>query len=152
MNRTLWMPVVAVFVLLFAIQLVPYRVENPPVTGEPAWDSPTTEALARKACFDCHSNQVRVPWYGHIAPASWLVTQHVNEGRGILTGMSRCGEELDALMHALDGGYIRPAYGADPVRAGAAALPSGPASTGRASSCSGKPLPSSPPKVSSPQQ
>jgi magnesium chelatase subunit H len=28
-------------------------------------------------------------------------------------------------MHALDGGYIRPAYGADPVRAGAAALPSG---------------------------
>ena len=50
---------------------------------------------------------------------------YINEGRGIVTGLGRCGEELDALVHALDGGYIRPAYGADPVRSGAAALPSG---------------------------
>ena len=49
----------------------------------------------------------------------------VAEGRGIVTGMARCGEELDAVVHALDGGYIRPAYGADPVRSGAGALPSG---------------------------
>jgi magnesium chelatase subunit H len=39
--------------------------------------------------------------------------------------MARCGEELDAVVHALEGGYIRPAFGADPVRAGSAALPSG---------------------------
>ena len=51
--------------------------------------------------------------------------QFIQEGRGIVTGMARCGEELDAVMHALDGGYIRPAYGADPVRSGAGALPSG---------------------------
>jgi magnesium chelatase subunit H len=57
------------------------------------------------------------------APAA-LATM-VAEGRGVLGGMARCGEELDALVHALEGGYIRPAYGADPVRAGAAALPSG---------------------------
>ena len=50
---------------------------------------------------------------------------YINEGRGIVTGLGRCGEELDALVHALDGGYVRPAYGADPVRSGAAALPSG---------------------------
>jgi magnesium chelatase subunit H len=50
---------------------------------------------------------------------------YINEGRSIATGLSRCHEELDAVMHALNGGYIRPAYGADPVRAGAAALPSG---------------------------
>jgi magnesium chelatase subunit H len=53
------------------------------------------------------------------------LAQYVAEGRGIVTGMSRCGEELDAVVHALDGGYIRPAYGADPVRSGAGALPSG---------------------------
>jgi magnesium chelatase subunit H len=66
-------------------------------------------------------------WREHAAqiPAPGSLLEHINEGRGILTGMSRCGEELDALMHTLDGGYIRPAYGADPVRAGAAALPSG---------------------------
>jgi magnesium chelatase subunit H len=49
----------------------------------------------------------------------------ITEGRGILAGVARCGEELDAVIHALDGGYIRPAYGADPVRSGAGALPSG---------------------------
>jgi magnesium chelatase subunit H len=49
----------------------------------------------------------------------------IAEGRGIMTGMARCADELDAVVHALNGGYIRPAYGADPVRAGAGALPSG---------------------------
>jgi magnesium chelatase subunit H len=49
----------------------------------------------------------------------------IAEGRGIVTGLARCGDELDAVVHALNGGYIRPAYGADPVRSGAAALPSG---------------------------
>jgi magnesium chelatase subunit H len=57
------------------------------------------------------------------APA--VLATMVAEGRGVLGGMARCGEELDAVVHALEGGYIRPAYGADPVRAGAAALPSG---------------------------
>ncbi|NBU25191.1 MAG: magnesium chelatase subunit H [Gammaproteobacteria bacterium] len=57
------------------------------------------------------------------APAA--LAAMVAEGRGVLGGMARCGEELDAVVHALAGGYIRPAYGADPVRAGAAALPSG---------------------------
>lgn len=66
-----------------AIQLVPYGREhtNPPVTGEPAWDSPATRALAVRACFDCHSNETSWPWYSNIAPVSWLLQHHVNEGR-----------------------------------------------------------------------
>lgn len=51
---------------------------------EPAWDSPQTRALAERACFDCHSNQVDVPWYGYVAPTSWLVKDHVDEGRAEL--------------------------------------------------------------------
>lgn len=34
-----------------------------------------------RACRDCHSNDTRWPWYSHIAPASWLVIDHVNHGR-----------------------------------------------------------------------
>jgi magnesium chelatase subunit H len=58
---------------------------------------------------------------------SVLSTQHslVSHGRSILRGIARSTEELDALLHALGGGYVPPAPGADPVRAGAAALPSG---------------------------
>jgi mono/diheme cytochrome c family protein len=69
--------------LALLIQVVPYgrNHANPPVVAEPAWDSPQTRALADRACFDCHSNQTRWPWYANVAPASWLVQRDVDEGR-----------------------------------------------------------------------
>lgn len=69
--------------LLAAVQLVPYgRAHgNPPAGPSPAWDSPRTLELARKACFDCHSNETRWPWYARIAPLSWRIQNHVEEGR-----------------------------------------------------------------------
>lgn len=72
--------------LLIIIQFVPYgrNHTNPPVRQEPAWDSPQTAALARRACFDCHSNQTVWPWYSNIAPVSWLVLRDVDEGRSKL--------------------------------------------------------------------
>lgn len=68
------------------IQLVPYGRShaNPPVVTEPAWDSPSTRAFAVRACFDCHSNESRWPWYSHVAPVSWFVQDHVDEGRTML--------------------------------------------------------------------
>ena len=65
------------------IQLVPYGRDraNPPVTSEPVWNSPATKALARKACFDCHSNETVWPWYSSIAPGSWLIYRDVANGR-----------------------------------------------------------------------
>ena len=70
-------------VLGLAIQFIPYgrRHDNPPVRREPAWDSARTLALVRRACFDCHSNEVRWPWYSHVAPMSWLVQRDVDRGR-----------------------------------------------------------------------
>jgi mono/diheme cytochrome c family protein len=66
-----------------AIQLVPYGRDhsNPPVTAEPQWDSAATRDLAKRACFDCHSNETVWPWYSNVAPVSWLVQHDVNEGR-----------------------------------------------------------------------
>ena len=65
------------------IQLVPYGRdrEAPLRIVEPKWDSPRTRELARRACFDCHSNQTRWPWYAWIAPGSWLMQNDVEEGR-----------------------------------------------------------------------
>lgn len=58
------------------IQLIPVWAlqTNPPVVAEPNWDSPDTRALAKRACFDCHSNETVWPLYSRIAPVSWLVT------------------------------------------------------------------------------
>ena len=75
--------VVGAIVLFAAIQLVPYGKDhtNLPVVQEPNWDSQTTRALVKAACFDCHSNETVWPWYSNIAPVSWLVARDVFEGR-----------------------------------------------------------------------
>jgi hypothetical protein len=78
--------VVAVFALL---QLVPYRVTNPSGRREPTWDSPRTRRLAAAACFDCHSNDTATYWWEDIAPLSWWITNHVDEGRQALN-FSEC--------------------------------------------------------------
>ena len=33
------------------------------------------------ACYDCHSNETVYPWYAYVAPVSWMVGDHVEEGR-----------------------------------------------------------------------
>lgn len=34
----------------------------------------------KTACYDCHSNQPVYPWYTNIAPVSWWIKHHINEG------------------------------------------------------------------------
>jgi len=38
-------------------------------------------AILDRSCKDCHSVNVEWPWYASIAPSSWFVAKHVNEGR-----------------------------------------------------------------------
>lgn len=73
-------------VVLVAIQFVPYGrpTPNPAVRREPDWDSPRTRELAVRACFDCHSNETRYPWYGYVAPISWLVNKDIHDARAKL--------------------------------------------------------------------
>jgi hypothetical protein len=68
------------------LQLVPFGHEhsNPAVIQEPKWDSPRTRDLAKRACFNCHSNETAWPWYSSIAPISWLTQRDVNQGRAHL--------------------------------------------------------------------
>ena len=33
----------------------------------------------RQSCYDCHGGPTRLPWYGHVAPVSWLLIYDVNE-------------------------------------------------------------------------
>jgi cytochrome c551/c552 len=78
----LWI-VVAIVALGLLIQLIPLpgRGSNPAVVAEPNWDSPQTRLLAKRACFDCHSNETVWPWYSYVAPVSWLVYNDTMEGR-----------------------------------------------------------------------
>lgn len=86
LGRALAWCVAGLLVTGVLIQAVPYgrAHANPPVAGEPAWDSPATRDLVVRACFDCHSNETEWPWYSTIAPFSWAVADHVREGRAVL--------------------------------------------------------------------
>ena len=67
------------------IQLVPVRDvgSNPPHRFK--LDAPPeVEAIMRRACFDCHSNETRWPLYSRIAPSSWLMSRDVHNGRNHL--------------------------------------------------------------------
>ena len=101
--------------LLLLIQAVPYGRDhsNPPVIGEPAWDSPQTRELVAGACFDCHSNETNWPWYTNVAPASWLVENDVNGGRSTLN-FSEWDKPQDTsvsdIVEAVQGGGMPPFY------------------------------------------
>jgi len=77
----------ACLVALFALaQLVPYgrTHSNPAVVKEPTWDAPRTRELAVRACFDCHSNETKWPWYANIAPFSWVVEYDIENARDVI--------------------------------------------------------------------
>lgn len=42
---------------------------------------PQITALLQGACYDCHSDQTRWPWYSRVAPVSWLIASDVTDGR-----------------------------------------------------------------------
>lgn len=75
-----------VLVASVLVQLVPFGHQrtNPAVVREPVWDSPRTRTLAKRACFNCHSNETIWPWYASVAPVSWLTERDVNAGRSHL--------------------------------------------------------------------
>lgn len=71
----------ALVVGFVGIQFVPVAaMENPP-TQPPLAEPPEVVAILKRACYDCHSHEVRWPWYSRIAPVSWLVARDVVEGR-----------------------------------------------------------------------
>lgn len=39
------------------------------------------QTILSKACYDCHSNNTRYPWYAEIQPVAWWLEDHVKEGK-----------------------------------------------------------------------
>jgi hypothetical protein len=43
--------------------------------------TPEVAAIFARSCNDCHSSETTWPWYSNVAPASWFLHRHVEEGR-----------------------------------------------------------------------
>lgn len=72
--------------LLVLIQVIRPSRTNPPVDQGRTIEAlrnvpPEVSGILNRACKDCHSNTTVWPWYSNVAPASWVLINHVNEGR-----------------------------------------------------------------------
>lgn len=77
---------VVILVAFIIIQFFPIDKTNPAPT--PGMDflkikktPPEIATIIKTSCYDCHSNETTYPWYSNIAPASWFLKNHINEGR-----------------------------------------------------------------------
>lgn len=80
-----WVVIVAVCALVIAQFFGPAKT-NPLGDALQSVEShlqvtPPVAAILDRSCNDCHSNKTRWPWYSNVAPVSWFVIDHVNEGR-----------------------------------------------------------------------
>lgn len=78
--------VLAGVICFIVIQFIRPAKTNPPADPGQAIEShlqvtPQVAAILDRSCNDCHSNKTRWPWYSNVAPVSWFVIDHVNEGR-----------------------------------------------------------------------
>ncbi|MDQ2921381.1 MAG: heme-binding domain-containing protein [Acidobacteriota bacterium] len=83
-----WLVVVVVCLFVAAQFSRPART-NPGVDQSLALQShvqvsPQVASIIDRSCGDCHSNKTRWPWYSNVAPVSWFVIDHVNQGRSRL--------------------------------------------------------------------
>jgi hypothetical protein len=41
----------------------------------------SVQLILKKACYDCHSNNTRYPWYFNIQPVAWWMDDHISEAK-----------------------------------------------------------------------
>ena len=83
MFKTILMWVFAALLLLQAIQIdipEPEAIDPKEVIQAPE----EIMTMLKTSCYDCHSYETKIPWYGNIAPMSWEVRSHIKQGRAWL--------------------------------------------------------------------
>lgn len=86
MKKYLKWTAIVLALLFVGIQFVrPARI-NPPINETETIQAklnvpPDIDSILARSCNDCHSNRTDWIWYSNVAPASWFMAYHVEEGR-----------------------------------------------------------------------
>jgi len=89
-RRALRAGIAALLVLFFGAQFVRRPdLESPPVASQRQVQAHVEvpadiDAILRRACYDCHSNETHWPLYARVAPVSWFVARDVRQARSDL--------------------------------------------------------------------
>jgi len=78
-SSLLWLAITLTAVFL-GLQWVRPELRNPPVTAE-LQAPPEVKQILRNSCYNCHSNETKLPWFDKIVPAYWLVVSDVKQAR-----------------------------------------------------------------------
>lgn len=54
------------------------------------------------ACYDCHSNKTRYPWYAEVQPSAWWLAAHVDDGKDELNFSEFTKRKLATQNHKFD--------------------------------------------------
>ena len=78
--------ILIVIAIIALIQFIRIDTVNPEAIPEKDFLNatqapPEIAQILTTSCYDCHSHHTLYPWYAQIAPASWFLKMHINEGR-----------------------------------------------------------------------
>lgn len=104
--------------LLLVLQFFQIDKTNP--ESDPTLDfialekpDPALAELIEEACYDCHSHHTEYPWYTNVAPLSWWIAHHIEEGREHLNfstwgnyDIGRKEHKLEECAHEVDEGEM----------------------------------------------
>jgi hypothetical protein len=80
---------IGIAALLLIGQLIRPSFTNPPVDPDERLQAsvvvPTdVDAILKRSCSDCHTNETAYPWYSKITPVNWWLKNHIDDGRAEL--------------------------------------------------------------------
>jgi hypothetical protein len=64
--------------------------------------SSEVESILKTSCFDCHSNHTSYPFYAQVAPISFWINHHVEEGKEHLNFSDWNNYSIKKKLHKLD--------------------------------------------------
>lgn len=76
---------ISLAILLLVFLFIQIYRPNIPIehhTGDtPILFSNQVDAILKKSCYDCHSNQTDLKWFDQITPVNFLIADHIKKGR-----------------------------------------------------------------------
>ena len=83
MLKSFWFWTLIVFIAIQFFSLdVPAKL--PTKKEQELQASSEVMSILKRSCYDCHSSEVKAPWYYNIAPTSWVTQIHVKNARDIV--------------------------------------------------------------------
>lgn len=58
--------------------------------------------ILETACYDCHSNKTRYPWYANVMPVAYFLNDHVTDGKRHLNFSSFTNRSIALQNHKLE--------------------------------------------------